>query len=151
MKDDDKCGVLLALLEERYRVLHEIRRRVETALLTALTSFAAISFWLAQLSTKLSPDSKWALSLLVSLVCVATFAFMWDQRKGFINNQRALVDVEEALDCYTNGAYLPGRPLFPEKWKNAGKPGGDGHFMKLNFILLAGGAAVALLMTWWVG
>ena len=131
----EKIDILLHLLNERYNASHRIRGR--SLRLTIWVLGLAVAFvWILVSGAYLTLSQKSILTLLVIVLGAVIFWFIYALERGFDNNRKVMIDLEEALGCYEKGFYLESRALFPSEYKKLNKKTKFSHFKSIYALIL---------------
>lgn len=114
--EKDKVNILLHLLAERYNATHRMRERSLNFAVWILGFGIAIA-WLLLRGVSLTIFQEIILTILVITVSVLATYFLHAIKKGFDNNRKVMIDIEQALGCYEEGMYIDSKSLFPEEYR----------------------------------
>lgn len=136
--DEKQIQVLVAAVEQRYKSIESIRGHVYKTCTWILGSFLLVTGWIVEKDISLTPSRKFFLcaALLVAVTFIRAF-YLRDIERGFGSQLRTAAKIEEALGLYDLGVY-------PEHWKKAGTPEGQGNFFETSYWLIYVGAAILI-------
>ncbi|SRR5581483_2647161 len=148
LSPETKIQILLQALEERYRVLHTIRERMQNVSLWSLGILLGAGGWLIQSKNILTCEQKILFSFFVLIAfAVVRFAYLSDLAKGFRSQQQVVARIEDILGLFDkNFSGSSEESVYPERWKNSGLKGGDGKFIQTNYALLYIGVVLILIV-----
>lgn len=132
---DNKVGILLSALEERYTSIHTIRERVQSIGIWSLGILLGAGGWLTESGTILSGFEKflYLVAVLIAFI-VLRFYYLKDLHRGFKNQQRIAARLEKALGLFTPKLFDDlEASVYPKEWENAGTDGGKGNFFHTNY------------------
>ena len=144
--EKDKVNILLNLLKERYNASHKMRESSLKFTIWIL-GFAIAIIWILLSGISLTACQKGILTAFVIIMGVITFWFLHTIERGFNNNRKVMIDLEEALKCYEKGAYIDSRSLFPKEYKEIKKKSSITHFMSI-YILIFPIILIIILLLW---
>jgi len=142
----DKITILLNLLNERYDASHKIRER-SLKFTIWIMGFAIALIWILLNAVTLAIYQKWVLTVLVVVIAGITFWFLYALEKGFDNNRKVMITLEEVLDCYKKGAFIASKTLFPSEYKELKKKSRFAHFKSI-YILIFPIAILLICLIW---
>lgn len=114
--EKDKINILLNLLTERYNASHRMRERSLNFAVWILGFGVAIA-WLLLSGVSLTISQKVILTIFVIIISALATYFLHAIKKGFDNNRKLIIDIEQALGCYEEGVYINSKSLFPEEYR----------------------------------
>ena len=135
INSDEKITILLSILNERYDVSHKIRER-SFRLMIWILGLAIGLIWMLISGNPLSTWQKIVLTIFVIMLGSTTFFFLHSLRKGFDNNRRVLINIEEALGCYKDGIYLDSKALYPNEYRQINKRSWFSHFRTIYLLII---------------
>jgi len=153
LDNQKKIDILLKALDERYKVLHAIRERIQNICLWSLGIFLGAGGWVIQKGTGLSVRERIAFTILITIAFVVVrFFYLHDLVKGFKAQQKVTASIEEKLGLFAKD-FLEGvnESIYPPIWMDAGTANGQGHFVRTNYLLLYVGVLLLLLIIWLPG
>jgi hypothetical protein len=82
----------------------------------ALTGMAVFSGWLVQSHALIRHSERWALFALLSAFTASVIAIQWNCLRHSKQAHRVVILIDQAFQCFDEGAYLPSAALFPKTW-----------------------------------
>lgn len=147
INEDNKIDILLGLLKERYEASHKMRDRSLKFAIWIL-GFGIALIWILLSGLSLGLVQKIILTVFVVIVGFLTGIFLKSIDKGFVNNRKVMIRIEEALGCYENGVYVENGPLFPNEYKDLSKKK-TAHFTSIyNWLVVMGLVIISVI---WLG
>lgn len=137
-KQNNETEILLFALKERYESQHKIRERVQSVGFWSLGLLLSGGLWFLK-SEYIFNDLQKAIAIIgISIgLYVLRFVYLNDLSVGFRSQQRVAADIEQVLGYYSSIKRInSSKPIYPIKWKKAGKKDCDGKFFKSTFLLL---------------
>jgi len=131
----DKMNILLNLLNERYNASHKIRERSLKFTIWIL-GFAIAFVWILLNEASFTLPQKWVLTFLVIVIGGITFWFLYALEKGFDNNRKVMIDLEDVLGCYKKSAYIASKTIFPSEYKEKKSRSRFAHFKSIYILML---------------
>lgn len=149
LDNKQKIDILLKALEERYKVIHIIRERIQAICLWSLGILLTAAGWLIQSNITLILEEKVLYSVFIFVTfLVVRFYYLGDLHKGFKNQQRIAARIETALQFYNIGTFDSAKTsIYPKEWENSGD-NVKGNFFKANVHLLDLGTLLLILAVW---
>ena len=147
INEDNKIDILRDLLKERYEASHKMRDRSLKFAIWVL-GFGIALIWILLSGLSLGLVQKIILTIFVVIVGFLTGIFLKSIDKGFVNNRKVMIRIEEALGCYENGVYVENGPLFPNEYKDLSKKN-TAHFTSIYYWLVVMG--LVLISVIWLG
>ena len=147
INENNKIDILLDLLKERYEASHKMRDRSLKFAIWIL-GFGIALIWILLSGLSLGLVQKIILTIFVVIVGFLTGIFLKSIDKGFVNNRKVMIRIEEALGCYENGVYVENGPLFPNEYKDLSKKN-TVHFTSIyNWLVVMGLVIISVI---WLG
>jgi ABC-type branched-subunit amino acid transport system permease subunit len=143
---DKKINILLSLLNERYNASHKIRER-SFRFAVWLLGLAVALVWVLISGNPLNVLQKIMLTIFVSILGGITFFFLYSLKKGFDNNRKVIIKIEEALGCYKDGIYSDSEALYPNEYKQMEKGSWFFHFNTI-YLLIIIVTLIIIILTW---
>lgn len=144
---EEKNGILLSALAERYNSIHIIRERVQNTCIWTLGILLAVSGWFVQTDKTFTCLEKqlFVLAVLISFYAIR-FRYLRDLEIGFRNQQLVLVRLEKTVGLYTPKVFDDEETcLYPEGWMKAGQNKCEGKFFGSTHLLLYIGVCALIL------
>lgn len=145
INESDKTTILLNLLNERYNASHKMRERSMKFTIWIL-GFGVALIWILLRGEPLIIYHKIVLSLIVLVNTVVTVWFIYSIQKGFTSNKQVMVDIEDCLGCYQEGAYIESKSIFPPEYKKVKKTFWS-HFKSI-YVLVITFTCLILILIW---
>ena len=146
INDEEKPNILIEVLKERYKVMHNIRQRIENISLWSLGLLIAASGWIVGLNEPLGRQEKCLIIFAVIIgFSVLRFFYLSDLNKGFRNQQKVIVKLEKTLGLYKDVFYSESGSIHPEKWSETGGKEGPGNFFFSTYLLIYTGVGIFVL------
>ena len=149
ISEENKPGVLLALLGERYAASHHMRDRSMQFVLWILGLGIGL-MWVILKGEPLSGAQSIILGLAVMTFGALSIYFVRAIHRGFKANHRTMLDIEDALGCYDDGVYLESSSLYPKKYKG-GPRFTTSHFVACYVWITAVALFIVLLLAFTPG
>lgn len=147
INEHNKIEILLDLLKERYEASHNMRDRSLKFAIWIL-GFGIALIWILLNGVSLGVVQKIILTVFVVIVGFLTGIFLKSIDKGFVNNRKVMIRIEEALGCYEKGIYVEDGPLFPDEYKDLSKKK-TAHFTSIyNWLAVMGLVIISVI---WLG
>lgn len=143
---DQKIQILLSQMNERNLAWHNMRDRSMRFTIWILGLSIAASWQLLQQPCDCTWQ-KFAVTALIVILGSAALHFLRGLSAGASANRKVLINIEAALGLYDEGAFLPGRSLFPSAYKDS-KASLNDHFSTLYILITA--VCVFLLIAVWL-
>lgn len=144
IEDDKKVDVLLAILKERYKAAHKMRER-SFKFSIWLMGLAVAFIWLIIKESPFMVLQKVILTIFVLSMGALFWFFVRSIRRGFNNNWKVMIKVEEKLGCWEDNIYGQDT-LYPEEYRTTKKI--SPHFASLySCLLILCIIAIALIWT----
>jgi len=142
MDEQTKSHILLTALERRYDAVERIRERVYAISIWTLGVFLGLSGLIVQGDLHPGLPAKVFLTAGAVFALAAILFYIRDLEKGFRNQFRVVVQIEELLGFYEEGFFSPGKALYPPEWTRTGTRAAQGRFFTTTYLLLSLGALV---------
>lgn len=135
-------------LEERYKVLHTIRDRVQNLSIWVLGLFITSGGWLLQTDMTMRTTEKlfFSIAIILSIIFIRVF-YLRDLEKGFKTQQQIQAKIETLLGLCTPGMYIQDS-VYPQEWAHAGTKRGRGRFFLHNYLLIYLATVILLVCIW---
>lgn len=144
ISEKDKIQILLTLLGRRYDSIEKIREHVYNISIWMLGVFLAAASLIVEGSIQLGLPEKVFLAMTVVFALVVILFYLKDQERGFKNQFRVAIRIENLLGFYKQGTFDPEEGLYPSEWGQTGTEHGHGRFFRNIYLLLCLGTMVLL-------
>lgn len=146
IQDEEKPNILIEALKERYKALHIIRQRIENVSLWSLGLLIAASGWIVGLNEPLGRKEKCLIIFAVIIgFSVLRLFYLSDLNKGFRNQQKVIVKIEETLGLFKDNLYSESGSIYPKNWSETGDKNGSGNFFSHTNLLIYTGVGIFIL------
>lgn len=144
----DDSAVLKMLFEEHHRQLAEGRRYMHALTERTVGVLLLLTGWIVIAE---SPRiGRVRLILIASIVAVSlgACALQFVYHRGYARTARVIAKLNQALELYNAGRFLPDAALYPDSWKTFGSGSRVGNFLLHSaVIMIMGGLCVAATLT----